>query len=642
MIKLENVSKLFYRGRRELIALDNVNIELPNKGMTFIVGENGAGKSTLASIIAGLDKPTKGKVYYNDINYNDINMSLFRSNTISFVFQEVNLLEDFNVYDNLKIALKLSGKEVSEDKINSVLSKLNIGNLGSRFKHELSIGQMQRVAIARAILKDAKILICDEGTSALDEQNAMQVYEILKELSNDRLVIVITHDINIVNEYSENVIYLKKGRVEKGVNIHSKVKIKDEIRERKSIFKYGYKLFLKRKKSLIIASILSTISLFFLSLIFNLYLFNPEKYYLKKIDSENIKYVNIDYFGGVDEKYLIHTFSVNEGKIYSLKFYDKYLHSNFYEYSVNGIMNLSEEELHKLGHKMMVGSLPGNDNDDAIAITDFMFYQYRDLGLIDANNNEISIKNANDVLNKKIYFNGREFYISGVVDTGFNWKRYEFLRDFNSGAHERCELTTIKSSTLANFYFVNQNNISNMGENNSTTFLLTENKQLLKDVLYNGNKELNITSIVDCYLYSLNGLYHEVVKYLKYAVIAISIFNILILYLLVNENISVRNNDIALLKSLGANNREIFKMFYFENVLLSVFLSVISSIICIPLNYLANVVYLETKPLMNIFELTYFELFVFVVFLIVISFVSTVLGVLKNRNKYMPLSLFKK
>ena len=640
MIKLENVSRVFYRGRRELKALDNINIELPSKGMTFIVGENGAGKSTLAGIIAGIDNPTSGDIYYNDINYKQLDMSLFRSNVVSFVFQEVNLLEDFNVYDNLIIALKLSGKEVSNERVNEVLKKLNIDNLGKRYKHELSIGQMQRVAIARAILKDSQVLICDEGTSALDDENSIQVYNILKELSNDRLVIVITHDMYKISEYSENVILLNMGRVINGVNIKD---TSNSIiyRKPKSIYKYGYKLFLKRKKALIISSILASISLFFLSIIFNLLIFKPNNYILKNIERLDLKYVRIGDYRGIDESLLIHTNSFNSIENSGINTYA--IKSNpLYSHITGGLVNLSNDQYKRLGFKMMYGIMPTNDMDDYVAISDYVYYHYHDLGFNDNDGNIISINSMEEVINKKIKFNDKEYTISGIVDTGFDWDRYVKLLHRDSSSIKNFEMICLKDTTLITYYFVNEKNIEGLLP--MQTFVFTENKEVLKKALtVELRNDWNLDSVIFAYLYDVIKIDKVVRPYLKYALILVFFINTLILFLLVNENISVRNNDIALIKSMGANNKEIFKMFYFETILLSIFLSVISYIVTITLNYTVNYIYLEKEdPLIRIFDLTYLEIFIYLAFLILVSFVSTLLGVYKNRNKYIPISLLKK
>ena len=555
MIKLENVSKIYYRGRRPLKALDDVNIELPSKGMTFIVGENGSGKSTLAGIIAGIDELSSGNIYFNSVNYNGLNMSSFRSNIISFVFQEVNLLEDFNVYDNLKIALKLSGIEIEEDKINEVLKKLNIENVGKRFKHELSIGQMQRVAIARAILKNSKVLICDEATSALDEENSIQVFNILKELSKDRLVIVITHDMNIVSQYSENVIQLDSGKVIKSVKIEND-NIIHNYKKPKSIIKYGYKLFLKRKKTLIISLILASISLFILSVAFNLAIFTPNSYlytYIKRLD---LKYVRVEEYRYIDEKYLIHSY-VNEDFFNRNTSVPVIQSTSLYYDNFNGFVYLNDEVFERLNYKILCGQLPNNEMDNYVAISDYLFYVYLDVGFCDVNGEVVPINSKEDLINKKIRFNDIEYNISGIVDTGFDWERYKFLKDYHGPTMARTEMMSLRESSMIFCFYVNEKNIN--GEIYKT-FLITDNEKVLKDIVKKNSE--NIFSIIDFYLGDSIKINTFIKPYIPFIIIIVSIFVSLILFLLVNENMSVRSNDIALFKSIGTNNVTIFKMFY--------------------------------------------------------------------------------
>ena len=157
MIELENLKKV-YKSKKSTstIAIDNINLKIGNKGMVFIVGKSGSGKSTLLNLLGGLDSITSGKILINGKNISDFNnkqYDSYRNTYIGFIFQEFNVLEQYNVYENIELALKLQNSIVSKNKINELLNKLGLNNLGNRKINELSGGQKQRVAIARALIK---------------------------------------------------------------------------------------------------------------------------------------------------------------------------------------------------------------------------------------------------------------------------------------------------------------------------------------------------------------------------------------------------------------------------------------------------------------------------------------------------------
>ena len=200
-------------------ALNNISVEIGDKGMIFILGKSGSGKSTLINIIAGLDCPTSGEIVINDINiaeFKSSELDAYRNTCIGCVFQEYNLLNDYNVFDNIALAVRLNNK-VCKDEINDlvekVLTEVNILDLARRMPSELSGGQKQRVAIARALVKNTDILIADEPTGALDSENGSIVISTLKEISKSKLVIVVSHDKLLANQYADRIIELENGEI---------------------------------------------------------------------------------------------------------------------------------------------------------------------------------------------------------------------------------------------------------------------------------------------------------------------------------------------------------------------------------------------------------------------------------------------
>lgn len=232
MIELRKISKKFvinHRANIEIQALDNISLVFDNSGITTILGKSGSGKTTLLNIIGGLDKPTSGSVFYEETDINAISSSKiddYRNNFIAYVFQDYNLLHEYSVIDNIKFALRLqyTDEKLINQKSIKALSDVGLEGSANRKISTLSGGQQQRVVIARAIAKDSKVLLCDEPTGNLDSKTANEIMTLFKRISDERLVILITHDQDIANRYSDRIINLVDGNVESDV-VLNRVKV---------------------------------------------------------------------------------------------------------------------------------------------------------------------------------------------------------------------------------------------------------------------------------------------------------------------------------------------------------------------------------------------------------------------------------
>lgn len=224
MIELKNICKEYETTNNALKvkALKNINLTL-DRGLVTIVGKSGSGKTSLLNLIGGIDKITKGNIYYNGIDVNtfrSVDYDLYRQNVISYVFQDFNLLSDYSVIENIKLACRLQGndRDKIDAKANEALNAVDLLSCANRNINTLSGGQQQRVAIARAIAKDSQIILCDEPTGNLDSQNATEIFELLKEIAKQRLVIVVTHDIEYAHDYADRIIRLHDGCVIEDIN----------------------------------------------------------------------------------------------------------------------------------------------------------------------------------------------------------------------------------------------------------------------------------------------------------------------------------------------------------------------------------------------------------------------------------------
>ena len=217
MLEVRNLKRVYkVKNNNPVYALNDVSIKFPEKGLVFILGKSGSGKSTLLNVMGGLDKADDGEIIINGKSSKEFTgseMDSYRNTYLGFIFQEYNILSDFTIKENIALALQLQHKPATDKAINDILAQVDLANMGKRKPNELSGGQKQRVAIARALVKEPKIIFGDEPTGALDSNTGRQVFETLKKLSQDKLVVIVSHDRDFAEHFGDRVIELKDGKV---------------------------------------------------------------------------------------------------------------------------------------------------------------------------------------------------------------------------------------------------------------------------------------------------------------------------------------------------------------------------------------------------------------------------------------------
>ena len=218
MLKLKDIKKDYTVGDSTVHALKGVNLEFRENEFVAILGHSGCGKTTLLNIIGGLDQYTSGDLIINNKstkNFTDADWDSYRNHSIGFVFQSYNLIPHQTVLSNVELALTLSGVAPAERKARATeaLRKVGLGDQLNKKPNQMSGGQMQRVAIARALVNDPDILLADEPTGALDSETSVQIMDILKEISKDKLIIMVTHNPELAMSYASRVIKLKDGLI---------------------------------------------------------------------------------------------------------------------------------------------------------------------------------------------------------------------------------------------------------------------------------------------------------------------------------------------------------------------------------------------------------------------------------------------
>ena len=239
MLELNDIKKDYVSGSTTVSALKGINLRFRDCEFVSILGQSGCGKTTMLNIIGGLDKYTSGDLKINGVstkNYKDRDWDFYRNNSIGFVFQSYNLIPHQTVLSNVELALTLSGVSKAERKKRAIeaLEKVGLGEQIHKKPNQMSGGQMQRVAIARALVNNPDILLADEPTGALDTETSVQIMELLKEISKDRLIIMVTHNPELARDYSTRIVRLLDGVITDDSNPYSLEDMEADIRAKEA------------------------------------------------------------------------------------------------------------------------------------------------------------------------------------------------------------------------------------------------------------------------------------------------------------------------------------------------------------------------------------------------------------------------
>ncbi len=233
MLEIKKISKSYKTGDFEQHALKDVSLNFRKSEFVAILGPSGSGKTTLLNIIGGLDRYDSGDLIINGKStkkFKDTSWDAYRNNCIGFVFQSYNLINHISVLSNVELSLTLSGvsPKTRKKKAMEALEKVGLKEHAHKKPNQLSGGQMQRVAIARALVNDPDIILADEPTGALDTKTSVQIMNLIKEISKDKLVIMVTHNPDLAKEYTSRIVELQDGEVKKDTNPTKDIKKKDE------------------------------------------------------------------------------------------------------------------------------------------------------------------------------------------------------------------------------------------------------------------------------------------------------------------------------------------------------------------------------------------------------------------------------
>lgn len=303
MIRLRNVGKDYTaKNKLQTRALKDISLDIGNRGMVFILGKSGSGKSTLLNILGGLDEVSSGEIFFNGKSFKDfkqVDYNAYRNRCVGFVFQDYNLLGDFDVSGNVALALRLGEKGETKEKTLSALRKVGLGEeYLTRKTQELSGGERQRVAIARAIVKDSELILADEPTGNLDAATGNGIWEIFKEISREKLVIAVSHDRESAEKYADRIIEIADGEIVSDTGKQIDADEGEKVYNAKrcglpisTCFKMGANNLMQRKVKTVCTALFAICTVFVLLVAQIVSAYSPEKTMAKFIEKNGIDYI---------------------------------------------------------------------------------------------------------------------------------------------------------------------------------------------------------------------------------------------------------------------------------------------------------------------------------------------------------------
>lgn len=350
-MKLNNIRKKY----NENIVLDGINFLAEKNGLLFILGVSGSGKSTFLNIAGLLEDDYEGTISYigEEKITNARERTRYRKEMLGFVFQEFNLIHSLTVKENIVLSLDIAGKPFLKEKYDEIIGRLGIRQLEQRMVDTLSGGEKQRVAIARALLRESKIIFADEPTGNLDAKNSETIFSMLKEISKECLVIVVTHNEKAAEEYGDRIVYMEDGRIikekEKGYEKNTELKKEYQTDDKENqawIGRLSYKNFTKNKKKRIPIIFIMLLLMISLGIIMGVY--SGMSYMASNVNSdmlENDKYsMVVDFRKGT---WLEETLVMELNKFKSVKYVNSYYYDSLelkiqgesYDFNLNVINN---------------------------------------------------------------------------------------------------------------------------------------------------------------------------------------------------------------------------------------------------------------------------------------------------------------
>lgn len=484
MLELKKINKTYHSKKGVAVhALKDISLTFGETGLVFVLGKSGCGKSTLLNVLGGLDKFESGEIVIkgkSSLGFSQSDFDSYRNTCIGFVFQEYNMLNEFDVRKNISLALELQGCTASDEKIKETLDVVGLSAESGRKIDELSGGQKQRVAIARAIIKEPEIILADEPTGALDEETGNQIFQLLKDLSKTKLVVVVSHDRDFAEKFADRIIEMKDGRIisdssrdmlgstpstdKKSDAPQEEFKLKKSALKWVECLKIGASAVKTKPIRLVMSLLLSMCAFSMCGLVDTIVAFDAAAASTNTIydKTQGTMSVNKAYKSGfyssnqdmhehdVDNISATYNFQtkpvLNLNVSYSfsnqLTSSINYSIGSYYRSSFNGAVNFNESEISQWGFDL-IGQLPQNDGE--IAVSSYIYSHFKQGGLVQiggtSKNDEVilaqtytpeQLAEPENLLGKFLYLKNESYKITGVVDTKLDASGFEELLKYGN------------------------------------------------------------------------------------------------------------------------------------------------------------------------------------------------------------------
>lgn len=534
IFRIDNLTKEYGKNNSYQKVLDNISISFKSNEFVCVLGESGSGKSSLLNIIGGLDNDYKGSINIDNMNIKYINQDEYRKNNIGFIFQNFNLINSLSVIDNIILPIERDNISYRKKRKRAItlLRKLNIYTLKNKKINELSGGQKQRVAIARGLINNPKIILADEPTGALDEDNSKNILEILREINKEgKLVIVVTHSKKVI-DYSTRVIEIKDGKIFKDNKIKRvKETYIDTIENKENkflyLFKHAFINLRNNKKRNIFITFASSIGI--IGIILSLFLGDGVKNYINDL---------------IVSKSDPNTYTIES----KYKYYDKSLINKIndikYINDVNKELNIN------------IANITYNENKFDLTYLDSI----EKIKVEKGNTKGLLI---NKTLSKKLRL-GDKVTLTFIDDYNvFNEdiKVTGILEDTGVNLIDDTYISMIKYSKLEEIY--NDNNKEIKPNNISIKIDSNANIEYVKKEL----KKIKLTPKTN------EDYYNELKKYLDIASFILSVFSLsslivstIMISIIINITVLERVKEIGLLRSIGYSKKDIKNIFKSESL----------------------------------------------------------------------------
>lgn len=455
----------------KIIAIDHVNLSFPETGLVFVLGRSGAGKSTFLNLLGGLEKADGGEIRIegkSSKDFKDADYDAYRNTYLGFVFQEYNLLSEYSVRGNLELALSLQGQQSDPSLIGQALGEVGLAGYEERKVNELSGGQRQRVAIARALIKNPKVILADEPTGALDSESSLEILRLLKHLSQEKLVIVVTHDQGFAKKFGDRIITFKDGKVMSDKNtIETKKSLQNtsELYLRKAhlplvnSLRMAFSSSVSRPAKLVVSILLTSIAFTLLGVSASAARFDTEASGVKALRFINSNFAlirkGLATLNGKNGRYSSIQMPIGEEDLKALNArtglhfegrrlnHGIPLHTNYpgdadntYFYYPREAIDLYPSDALPKAFPLVSGRLPAKEGEVCITLRELEGFQHFGYQIFDLSQNKELTTSGKDItaetiLGKGLTGNGNTtviYTIVGVVDTHFDSAPYAKLK----------------------------------------------------------------------------------------------------------------------------------------------------------------------------------------------------------------------